>query len=385
MTARGEINWPPMGRFPCPLSVNRLLQPDSLQTVETSLGGSCSLAHSPGRSRGLERPPRTAGVTAGRRPPGGLGLDAGEHGGRLAATGGGCSATCVSRRPSAKAISPRCEGSPIRRAVGGCGHGGTTVDDGRASPDPGVVGPRAGAAADRGDDRAAPVHGVAGAGAPRHLVARAAQPARRPMGHVRAAGALPLRLRRGTGAGQGEPAGPPTPPGPAGARQPGPRAGAGPAAPALVAAADRGMVEAGVPAHTGDVGEPRDDLPGPLRAGPGEPARRARPATGAAVRAGAPAPPRLPGRRGALPAGVDHRGGAHPRPPAGGRRPRGARALGGRPAGRRARLVGHRHPGRADHPLLPCSARCPTAGSPPRSSTCSPPWSAGYPRSCAGP
>ncbi len=62
----------------------------------------------------------------------------------------------------------------------------------------------------------------------------------------------------------------------------------------LVAGPDRGQAEARPSATAGAAGEPRDDLPGPVRAGQGQPARRGR--GRGPVRPGPPPPPPLPGR-----------------------------------------------------------------------------------------
>ena len=117
----------------------------------------------------------------------------------------------------------------------------------------------------------------------------------------------------------------------------------------VVAGADLAPVADRVPARSHDAGEPRDDLPGPVRAGP----RRAAPGAG-------PLPAHRPGQAPPARPRREHRAhqghGDDQRPPRRGRRPGRARPLGRRPDHRQGLQVRDRHPGRTDHPLRAAAA-----------------------------
>ena len=179
--------------------------------------------------------------------------------------------------------------------------------------------------------------------------------------------ALPLGLsgRSGPEAGGGGAAAP-AGTGETGGTEPAAGVGAGEATAAMVAAADRAVAGQDVSQPAGDARVPRDDLPGPVRAGPGQPAGGA--ARPGALRSGrARAAPRGAGRGGR--ASRPGCGLPHLRPPGRGRRPGRARTLGGRPDHRRPRTAPRSSPWSSGAPATSCSGRCPTAHRPSTSSS----------------
>ena len=117
----------------------------------------------------------------------------------------------------------------------------------------------------------------------------------------------------------------------------------------MVAAGDLGPVADRVRRRSHDEGEPRDHLPGLVRAGP----RRAAPRTGPlpAHRPGETPPPAPAGKH-----RPDPRHGDDQRTSRRGRGPGRARPLGRRPDHRQGLQVSGRHPRGADHPLRPAAA-----------------------------
>jgi hypothetical protein len=183
-------------------------------------------------------------VAAGDRVPGGL-----------LPPGGGAD----------RAAAPAADGPP-----GPLGTRAGAVDAGRPGGDHPRGGRRTVVHRDRRPAREGDLHGVAGGGRQR-----------RP-GPVPGLAGPPARPRAGQAAQDPE-----ADPCPAG------RAGQQLADPMVVAAADRGPVADPVPKRSHDAGEPRNHLPGPVRAGP----RRAAPGAGPlpANRARQAPPPRSPG------------------------------------------------------------------------------------------
>ncbi len=128
--------------------------------------------------------------------------------------------------------------------------------------------------------------------------------------------------------------------------------GRDPAPQALEPGTDQPDTGTRLPRSPGDAGVPRDDLPGPLRAGPG-PAAPGTIALPAHRTCGAPP---TPAARSTQEAHHDPRHTADLSPAGRGRGPRRARTLGGRPDHRQRQRISHRDPGRTQQPVRDAAA-----------------------------